>query len=111
MKRCIAKVMSYDQFGEVYQMKLDGGRATLPSCCGLLSTLLTVVIISLYAFQKYDVLVNRKDVNVLSTVNRLFFNDTELFSYENGFNIAVAITAYDSEEEWILDRKYGELYF
>ena len=53
----------------------------------------------------------RKDVDVLSTINRLAFADDEVFSYKNGLNIAVAFTAYDSEKEWILDRKYGELYF
>ena len=54
---------------------------------------------------------NRKDVNVLSTINRLFFDDDDVFSFENGLNVAVGLTAYDSEQEWILDRKYGELYF
>ena len=54
---------------------------------------------------------HRKDVNVLSTINRLFYANDDVFSYKNGLNVAVALTAYDSEQEWILDRKYGELYF
>ena len=31
--------------------------------------------------------------------------------YEQGFNIAVAFSAYDSEREPILDPSIGELYF
>ena len=60
---------------------------------------------------KSDVLLNRKDVNVLSTVNRRFFDAKEKFSYRDGLNIAVAFSAYDNEEEWSLDKKYGNLVF
>ena len=92
-------------------MKLDSGRTNLPSYAGLLSTIITMIVIAMYAYQKADVLQHRKDVNVLSTINRLFFDDDDVFSYENGLNVAVGLTAYDNEQEWILDRKYGELYF
>ena len=92
-------------------MKLDSGRAILPSFCGLFSTIVMLIVITLYAYQKYDVLRHRKDVNVLSTVNKLFFPDDESFTFDNGLNIAVAFSAYDSEQEWVLDRRYGELYF
>ena len=65
----------------------------------------------LYLFQKADVLVNNKDVDILSTVNRLFFDADEKFSFKDGLNIAVAFSAYDNEEEWSLDKKYGNLVF
>ena len=34
-----------------------------------------------------------------------------IFDYEQGFNVAVAFSAYDSEREPILDPSIGELYF
>ena len=58
-----------------------------------------------------DVFLARKDVDILSAVNDLLFTDDDIFSYKNGLNIAVAFTAYDSEESWILDETYGELVF
>ena len=34
-----------------------------------------------------------------------------IFDYDQGFNIAVAFSAYDSETEPILDPSIGDLYF
>ena len=68
-------------------------------------------MIAVYAWLKLDVLINQKDTNILSTTNQLAYADDEIFSYDNGLNIAVAFTAYDNEEEWILDERYGELFF
>lgn len=34
-----------------------------------------------------------------------------MFSFDNGLNLAVAFTAYDNEEEPILDESYGQLVF
>ena len=53
----------------------------------------------------------KKDVDVLSTTTDLFYDDDYVFGYEDGLNIGVAFTAYDSEREWILDETYGELVF
>ena len=69
------------------------------------------MMMAVFFYLKLDVLINKKDVNILSTVNRLFYTDEDEFTFQNGFNIAVAFTAYDNEEEWILDPKYGTLRF
>ena len=58
-----------------------------------------------------DVLIQKKDVKVLSTTNQDIFKEDHQFTFEDGFNIAVAFTAYDNDSNWILNRKYGELYF
>ena len=97
MKRCLNKAKDYDQLGQQFQMKLEGRHATLPSYCGFLGTIITVLVVSLYAYLKYDVLKYRKDVNILSTVNKLYFDDKERFDFKNGLNFAVAVTAYDNE--------------
>ena len=47
----------------------------------------------------------------MSSTQSGYYDDSYVFSYEQGFNIAIAFTAYDSETEPILDRSYGEIVF
>ena len=39
------------------------------------------------------------------------YSEEEIFSQEQGFNVAVAFTDWDSETEPILDPSIGEIYF
>ena len=39
------------------------------------------------------------------------YDEDSIFSQQQGFNIAVAFTDWDSETEPILDPSFGELYF
>ena len=75
------------------------------SICSIILLLITVF----YAYLKFDVLRNKKDVNVLSTIKDSYFTDDDHFSYEQGLNIAVAFTKYDSEREPILIPQIGEI--
>ena len=61
-----------------------------------------------YAYTKLDVLIQRKDVDVTTSVKNLHFDDSFVFEAKNGFNVAVAFTSYDSEREWILEPAYWE---
>ena len=63
----------------------------------------------LYAYTKLVVLINKQDTNILSVTSDLHFTDNDIFGFEDGLNIAVAFTAFDSEQEWILDPSYGDL--
>ena len=45
----------------------------------------------------------------MSTVRDQAFTSEDVFSFENGFNFAIGFTAFDNEEEEILDPSYGEL--
>ena len=66
----------------------------------------------MFAYLKIDVLINKKDVDVMSTINDNYYTPDDVITYKNtGFNIAAAFTAYDSETEDILDPTYGELVF
>jgi len=78
---------------------------------GSMLTLALLAVVIIYALVKADVLVNSKDVNVLSTINDMIFTPDDEFTYENGFNIAVGFTAYDSNPEPILDPTIGEVVF
>ena len=52
----------------------------------------------------------KKDMYVLSTINESHFSPDYTFSYENGFNVAVAFTQY-GDKDTVLDPTYGELIF
>lgn len=75
-----------------------------------LSIIFTIVVL-LYAYLKADVLISRRDVDILSTVFPNKFTPDDTFSYQNGLNIAVALTAYDNDPNPILDPTYGEIVF
>ena len=48
---------------------------------------------------------------MLSVLLEYHYEDTDVFGYDNGLNVAAAFTAYDGERSWILDDSYGELVF
>ena len=62
-----------------------------------------------YTIQKVDVLIEKKDVDVLSATKDLVFTPDDTISYQNGFNIAVAFTEFSNEQEWELPPEYGSL--
>ena len=41
----------------------------------------------------------------------LFYSDKDVFGAENGLSVAIALIDYDSNEEEILDKSYGEFVF
>ena len=50
-----------------------------------------------------------EDFIVMQAVRDHHFTSTDVFTYDNGFNIAVGFSSYDNQKEWILDATYGEL--
>ena len=98
-------------FGEGYEMKINGGKSVITTLGGAFCSLFLFFAILAFTMQKFDVLLNRRDTDISSTMFDLHYTDDDTFSYENGLNIAVAFSAYDDEREWILDPTYGELIF
>ena len=82
------------------------------SICGSVCTCILVAFVAWYTYLKIEVLIHRKDVDVLSAINEYHYEEDHKFDYvSNGFNIAAAFTAYDTDTDWILDPRYGELTF
>ena len=92
-------------------MKLDNGVESLPSKAGFFFTILLTVIVLGYVIIKADVLVHKKDIDIMSVVLRDFYKPEEPFKYSQGLNFAVAFTAYDEEKESVLDPSIGEVVF
>lgn len=63
---------------------------------GAFCSLVLTIILIVYAYLKIDVLIEKKDVDIMRTVNDYHFADDEVFGYEEGFNVAVALTAWDN---------------
>ena len=92
-------------------MKVDKERSTLKTFGGSACSLFLIIILLVYTVQKTNVLVSRKNVDILSTLEDLHYSDEDIFSYQNGFNVAVGLTAFNSETEWVLDPTVGKLDF
>ena len=58
-----------------------------------------------------DILIARKDVDILSAVLNYYHEEDYTFTYQNGLNFAVAFTDYNDQYGSILDESYGELVF
>ena len=92
-------------------MKLDEGKTHIQSYCGALLSLILTFTILVYSYQKADVLIAKKDVDILSTINDGAFDSDFIFDYDSGLNFAFAFTAYDSNPEPILNETIGRLQF
>ena len=67
-----------------------------------MGTVLTFIYFGLvigYTALKFEILTQRKNVDVTLSVKDTFFNDSYAFNYEKGFNIAVALSSFDSSTE------------
>ena len=79
-------------------MTIDGDTRVAQSFLGSLCSLMIFTLTVLYAYQKMDVLIAKKDVDVLSATKQLVFNENDKFTYDNGFNVAVAFTSFNNNE-------------
>ncbi len=92
-------------------MKLDREKETLYTSVGTLCTILVYIIVLLYTYLKFDVWIQKKDVDIMQT-NMIGYLDADYtVDYDKVLNVAIAFTAYDNESEPILDKKFGELIF
>ena len=92
-------------------MRLDAGNQSLPSIFGSVMSIFITIVIILFTALKADVLIQKKDVDILSTVYDRYFTQEDVFTYQNGFNVAAAFTKFNSDTEYLLDPTYGELVF
>ena len=105
------KLKDQDLFGQKFRMKLDAGKDDLRSIIGSLCSLILISVLCMFAVLKFEVLINKKDVDIMSTINDNYFTPNDKITSANGLNIAVAFTKYDSDTEDILDPTYGEIVF
>ena len=110
-RRVSHNVQSIDQFGESFRMKLDKHRHSVNSTIGSFFSFIMFVVVAAYAYQKTDVWLEKKDVDIMSSTQRQAHGTDMIFDASKGLNVAIAFTAYDNVEEYILDPSYGEIVF
>ena len=98
-----AKLLNLDQFGENFSMKMEKDMSSLPTWMGTLFSIVLIFIVAAYSCQKIDILVNRKDVDIVTASIDSFFDQDYVFDYDAGLNIAFAFTSYDGTNEMPID--------
>ena len=93
-------------------MKLEEGITSVPSKMGTFCSLLLMMTVLTFTYYKVDVLLGRKDVDVLSAVAENYFDSSDSFSGKQGLNVAVSLfNAQNSQFTVELDPSYGRIRF
>ena len=78
-------------------MKIDKGHSIMTTSVGSVFSIILFIIVGMYTFQKTNIMMRRTDDYVMTSKQDSFFSLDDSFGYEQGFNIAVAFTAFDAE--------------
>ena len=89
-------------------MKLDSGDESMKTLTGSLCSILLLMVTIFYASLKFDILMAKKEVRIVSAVEDMYFSDTDQLDYSDGMNIAAGFWTGSDE---LLDPSYGELIF
>ena len=73
-------MLSIDRFGDEFLMKFDGGRKKLQTCTGSIMSILMLILLIIYTTLKVDVLLNKKQVDIISANNEEHFDEDKTFS-------------------------------
>ena len=73
-------MLSIDRFGDEFLMKFDGGRKKLQTCTGSIMSILMLILLIIYTILKVDVLLNKKQVDIISANNEEHFDENNTFS-------------------------------
>ena len=92
-------------------MRLDKDSQQLSSWIGSGCSIILLLVLLTYTFQKLDVLINKKDVDLLTVAAVNALNDDAIFDATNGFGVAVALTSYSATEPVFHDPTIGEVIF
>ena len=92
-----AWLLNRDRFTEPFQMRLNDGQTALSTWTGSICSMSLLIILLIYTYLKVDILIERKDVNILSALNDSFFDGSYKFGASHGFNVAVGM----QEHTWI----------
>ena len=72
-------------------MRIEEGKDVLPTKMGALCSILLIVILIMYAGYKISILEGKKSIDIVQAVQENYFDETHVFSHEQGLNIAVGV--------------------
>ena len=92
-------------------MKIDRGHSIISTTVGAIFSIILFIVVGLYTLQKTNIMINKTDDYVMTSIEDSFFSLDYSFGFEQGFNIAVAFTAFDNEKEDILRPDIGRIVY
>lgn len=104
------KFVSFDRFGQKFEMAIDEGRGTLKSGVGAGCSVVIRMLILAFAVYKVIVMETKKSVDVLQVLKTDAVDQEAVFTDKQGFNLAVAVLGSYNENEAV-DPAYGWIRF
>ena len=93
-------------------MKLEHDKESVNSFLGSCLSVLLFFVVLIYGLQKTQVwLTKSQNIVMMSTFQNAIDSEEIFGSRDNQLHFAIGFTAYDNEEEPILDKSIGELVF
>ena len=93
--------MNIDAQGKKYQTSILGASLTL----------FMYAIVGVYTVQQIIIMVEKKNIDMVTATSEYFFSETDVFNEQMGLKFAVAFTGYDNIQEYDLPPEIGELVF
>ena len=79
---------------------------------GTVNSFLLLIVLIVYSYYKFDIMLGKKDVDILSAVKENYFKPDYTFGSKQGLNIAVAVfDPFDPSNYKQLDWSYGQVRF
>ena len=107
----MAKIRSYDAFGQRFSMKVDKEKMEQQSYMGFFLTVVLTIFVLSFFITKILTLVHKHEVDIMSALLENAIDQDYQFTHEDGLFVAAALTQFDAETESIEDWRYGELIF
>ena len=76
------KILSVDRFGVGFTMKVTDGKDKVKTWMGTFCTIFALIIVATYAIQKLDILLHKKDVDIISATKEFHFDSNDMFGSE-----------------------------
>lgn len=93
-------------------MRIEEGKDALPSKMGALCSILLVIVLLLYAGYKTSILEGKKEIDIIQAVKENHFDDTHVFSHQQGLNFAVGVfNRHSPTTLQPIDPTYGRIRF
>ena len=107
LSSCANYATNFDTFGESFAFKLPGNKTKHGTPLGCCFTALLVLTLLFQTMLKGSTLVNFDETTLNQHEEQDYFNSSSVFSSNDGFKVAFAITAYDSNQTITEDPSYG----
>ena len=75
MRRTESWFQGFDQFGEHFKMKIDADNSILQSTMGSILSVAMIMMVGIFTYQKVEVWLTKKGVDITSATNDSFFSD------------------------------------